>query len=309
MKWNEIADETILFFFDEKSNFEKPQTQQKISKSLFEDVKLIQSLADFDNVIAKQKVEQKILFFIHLQHNKKNRGLDNFKASKIKIKYPNLRFYYISSIPKKKIFDDGNDSLDVFSYDGFHDKIGETFIPQTIDEITSKKSLQKNNKKSIFLSHSSEDAKLVFKFRDLILESGLSFEPKLIKFTSQEDFGLSGGINIPEDLKDSLVNEMGLFIQFLTPNYIKSRVCLNEEGAAWCLLSDKKYFIPFIIPPHTHSLISWIKNTDKGILINNRESLMNIYVNRKDFFCNEVNETRLMQKIDEFILYFNNLDK
>lgn len=304
MKWSDIAEETILLFFDEKANFELPKTQQKIAKELFKNIHLIQSLPEFIDIIQKEDSDQKILFFIHLHHNEDNRGLYNFKASKIKIKYPNLRFYYISSVPKKTIFIDGNDSLDVFSYDGFHDKIGETFIPQTISEITSLEEISEVAKGSIFLSHSSKDAEMVGKFRELILESGLGFDPQLIKYTSSEDYGIPGGINIPEDLRSFLLNDMGLFIQFLTPNYIESRVCLNEEGAAWCLINDKKFFVPFIIPPHNHEMLSWIKNTDKGVKINKKDSLMNIYQNRKGFFGDDVDVTRLSKKIDQFIAFF-----
>jgi len=305
MSWNEIAEETLLLFFDEKSKFDLPNTQQKIAKELFKDVNLIQSLADLKSIIIKQKEDQQILFFIHLNHNESNKGLDNFKVSRIKREYPNLRIYYISSVPKKTIFQDGNDVLDVFSYDSFHDKIGETFIPQTISEIISQEKSSEILKKGIFISHSSKDKNLVNKFRELILELGLTYNPKLIKFTSEEDFGIPAGEDIPEDLEQFLKNEMGLFIQFLTPNYIESRVCLNEEGAGWCLLDDKKYFIPFIIPPNTHDLLSWIKNADKGISINNKDSLLNIYEHRKDFFGSDVNITRLIQKIEEFIKYFD----
>jgi len=304
MEWSEIAEETVLLFFDEKANFELPQTQQKLAKDLFFDIKLIRSLADFKDFIEDKNQEQKILFFIHLNHNKSNKGYDDFKASKISIKYPNLRTYYISSKPKKTIFQDGNDSFDVFSYDNFHEKIGNFFIPQSISEISSKNKESEKLKKGIFLSHSSNDAYIVGKFRDLILESGLNYDPSQIKFTSQEDYGIPGGINIPEDLRYSLVNEMGLFIQFLSPSYVKSRVCLNEEGAGWCLLDDKKYFISLFIPPDDHNLLSWIKKTDKGVNINVKDSLLNIYQNRKEFFGASVDITRLSKKIDEFILCF-----
>jgi hypothetical protein len=303
MSWNEIAEETLLLFFDEKSKYDLPNTQQKIAKELFKDVNLIQSLADLKSIISKQKEDQQILFFIHLNHNENNKGLDNFKVSKIKIEYPNLRIHYISSVPKKTIFQDGNDVLDVFSYDSFHDKIGETFIPQTVLEIISQNKISEILKKGIFLSHSTKDAMIVGKFRELILELGLNYDSKLIKLTSSEEYGIPAGADIPEDLEQFLKNDMGLFIQFLTPNYIESRVCLNEEGAGWCLLDDKKFFIPIIIPPHTHSLLSWIKNTDKGIKINDKSSLSNVYQHRKKFFGSDVDITRLQQKIEEFIQY------
>ncbi|RYM35719.1 hypothetical protein ERX46_01625 [Brumimicrobium glaciale] len=306
MEWNEIAEETILMFFDEKVNFELPKTKQKLAKELFSDIKLIQSLADFEQIIEQEETDQKFLFFVHLNHSKKNKGYDDFKASKIKLRYPNLRCYYISSVPKKTIFKDGNDSLDVFSYDNFHDKIGETFIPQISSEISSQEKSEEIFRKGIFLSHSSKDSELVRKFRDLILVSGLGYDPKIIKFTSQESYGIPGGINIPEDLRNFLRNEMGLFIQFLTPNYLDSRICLNEEGAGWCLLDDEKYFIPLLIPPNNHKLLSWIKTSNKGICIDDKGSLSNIYEDRKVFFGTNVNGTNLQQNIEKFVDYLKN---
>jgi len=308
MKWSNIAEKTILLFFDEKSNFEEPKTQQKLAKELFKDLVLIQSLADFEKFITSQKENQEILFFIHLNHNKSNKGHDDFKASKIKIQYPNLRSYYISSVPKKTIFEQGNDSFDVFSYDGFHDKIGDSFLPQSISELKSNNKLITPVKKGIFLSHSSKDSEVVNKFRELILESGLGYNPNLIKFTSAEDHGIPSGINIPVDLRNFLNNDMGLFIQFLTPNYEKSRVCLNEEGAAWCILDDD-CFIPIIIPPNSSNLISWVKNGNKGIKLNDKGSLVNIYQDRREFFSVDVNITKLTNKIDEFIEFVNDLSK
>jgi hypothetical protein len=133
------------------------------------------------------------------------------------------------------------------------------------------------------LSHSSKDAKTVNKFRDLILQGGLDFNLNDVKFTSAEDMGLAGGINIPEDLRLFMQQKMGLFIQFLSDNYGNSRVCLNEEGAGWCLVTDLM-FIPMIVPPATSANIPWIKKTNKGINLYQKGSILNIYQDRKDFW-------------------------
>ncbi|MDJ1498908.1 hypothetical protein QNI19_38630 [Cytophagaceae bacterium DM2B3-1] len=136
----DLLEKTVLLFWDENQNFNKTVTQQKIGKDLFKEVALIENLDSFIYELSKfTDLNQKFLFLIHLFHNEENKGYDNFKSSKIHKNYPNLRPYLISSVPKRTIYENEmNQPLDVYSYDGFHEKIGTTFIPQTKEEIISK---------------------------------------------------------------------------------------------------------------------------------------------------------------------------
>jgi len=308
--------EIVVFYFDTPANYHLAHTQEVIGKRLYKDTILVEDKNDFKKEYDKLIDKTPYVLVCHVFHSEdktrtKNSGYRKFKSEGIEDEY-NIDALLVSSGDSgnvmKNIFKDEHDNKTVYSYNKIHENIKSDRIKVNVkgEEITTIKVIENISvKKGIFLSHSSKDKEVINKFRALILESGLTYDPKLIKFTSEEDFGIPGGINIPEDLKSFLKNEMGLFIQFLTPNYIESRVCLNEEGAGWCLLDDKKYFIPFIIPPNTHDLLSWIKNADKGISINNKDSLLNIYEHRKDFFGSDVNITRLIQKIEEFIKYFD----
>lgn len=139
-----LLENIIMLFWDDASNFSKTTTQQKIGKDLFQDVILIDSLEKLNEVLtATTSDEQKFIFFVHLFHNENNRGYDLFRSSKISKHYPDLVTYLISSAPKKKIYGSGNNELDVFTYDSFHEKIGATFKPQTKKEILGKTTKEK----------------------------------------------------------------------------------------------------------------------------------------------------------------------
>lgn len=300
---HKYLEEIIVLFWDEKSNFENPTTQNKIGVSLFKEVIFINSLENFKSIMEGcADPEQKYLFLIHLFHNKESKGYYEYKNSKIEQEYPALIPYLISSVPKRKIYREKNEQLQVFSYDNFHNEIGKLLKPQTKSEITGRRETLKDG---IFLSHSSCDAEIVEKFRDIILQGGLSYNLDKVKFTSVEDHGIAGGIDIPENLRTFLKDDMGFFIQFISNNYIKSRVCLNEEGAAWCLLEGEKMFLPILLPQAKAKDISWIKGANKGIKMNNKDSLMNLYEDRKDFFGNSINTTHFNKKIDEFLNWYN----
>lgn len=303
----EILGNTILLFWDDQENFKNDVTKRKIGIDLFQDVKLIESLEDLKQILDSADKDQQYLFLIHLHHSENNKGYDTFKNSSIVRYFPALKYHLISSAPRRTIYEkDGNSTLDVYSYDNYHDKISNMFAPQTKEQIVANSVLatarkEGTSKNGIFLSHTSADRNIVEKFRDIVLQSGLNYDITRIKFTSEENHGLAGGINIPEDLRSFLREDMGLFVQFISPDYFKSRVCLNEEGAAWCLM-DELMFLPILLPPATSKDIAWVKVVNKGIKVSNKDSLMNFYQDRKSFF-GDVNITHLNKKIEEFLEY------
>jgi hypothetical protein len=301
-----FLEKIILLVWDEPANFNSPKTQQKLVPNLFQEVILIENVDKLTSSLNSGGDDQEFLFIIHLFHNEDKRGVDLFVNSKARKIYPNLRPYVITSAPKLVAYSkEGTEDLDIYTYDGFHKKIGTTFIPQKKKEIIGANQTVSADfsKKGIFLSHSSKDRQVVEKFRDLILESGLNCDSKDIKFTSVEDHGIPGGIDIPENLRNFMKNEMALFIQFISKSYIESRVCLNEEGAAWCLLDDIN-FVSILLPPSEHDDISWVKDHNKAIKCSNKGSLTNLYQNRRTFFDAQVDVTRLTTKVDEFMEFY-----
>jgi len=308
--------EIVLFYYDKPENFYSDQTKSVIGKVLYKEVILIEDRTDFDREYQKLDICTSYVFVCHVFHSEdkngiRHQGYREMLSQGIEEDY-NIKALLVSSGDSgnvmKNIYDKEHDTRAVYSYNKIHQNIREEKVIIYIkgNEPTDTSQLEESiifKKDGIFLSHSSEDKEVVEKFRDLILQGGLEYNLDKIKFTSAEDFGIPCGVDIPKHLVSFLNNEMGLFLQFLTPQYISSRVCLNEEGAAWCLISDERMFLSLIVPPYNSSLLPWVKNLDKGINLNNKDSLLNIYQDRKDFFGNDVNTTRFSKKVDEFLLF------
>ncbi|MGC3948010.1 MAG: toll/interleukin-1 receptor domain-containing protein [Chryseolinea sp.] len=304
----DYLEQLVLIVWDEKANFEAEKTRHKIVAPLFKSVHRVDTLDEFKAALSKYPEDQLFLFVVHLFHNEDKKGVNSFVGARVKKEFPLLRAYILTSAPKRQAYEkDGMEDLDVFSYDGFHKRIGHELLPQKKSEIVAPSAIavpsRSRLKKGIFLSHSSRDSKIVQKFRDLILESGLRCDPNDIKFTSVEDAGIPGGINIADNLREFLKQDTGLFIQFISKDYLESRVCLNEEGAAWCLLDDR-YFISVLLPPSQSEDLPWVRNLNKALKLDNRGSILNLYQNRKAFFTEDVDVTKLATKVDEFIAYY-----
>lgn len=315
----------ILFVWDEEKHFNN--NINNLGKNSFKEIIRIDSKDSFEHKLEMLDNNCFVHLVVHIFYSDNIRGIQNFISSGIKEKYPKIETKFISDgtlnnvkadVLTKEFSNDeenyitnnlqkyhkvrssiDNDEVNVFMKKDLiqnqllqFDEIAPELI--TVENSTS------NLKLGIFLSHSSKDSEAVLKFRDIILIQGLKYDSDLIKFTSCESTGVPGGLDIPNDLYDFLLEKTGLFIQFISDNYKNSRICLNEEGAAWILLKDLM-FVPIMLPGFTHNDLSWIKSHAKGININNKSSLLNLYENRKDFFSSSVNITVLNEKIDEFI--------
>ncbi|WP_339810814.1 toll/interleukin-1 receptor domain-containing protein [uncultured Imperialibacter sp.] len=299
----EYLEKIVLIVWDEKSNYDKEV--DKIGVKLFQASHQVYSVEEFDQVIDKYTGEQAFLFLVHIFHNENKQGFYSFRSSKLKRKYPGITEYLITSAPKRNLYEK-DETLIVFSYDDFPGGVGSVFKPQTkieISERSGENSKPSRLKKGIFLSHSSKDSDIVEKFKDLVLINGLGVSHKDIMFTSREEGGIHGGINIPNKLHDFLKNKMALFIQFLSLNYRASETCVNEEGAAWIIM-EEVMLVPVLLPGSDAKEIAWILNTNKGIRINSKPALLNLYQGRKEFFS-DANVTIFDQKVDEFITYIN----
>lgn len=133
-----ILEETILLFWDTEENYGKDITRQKLIPEVYKEVVLIDSLGKMTDVMERDfQYEQKFLFFVHLDHSNSNKGLDSFRASKIKMVFPGLAYYCVSSTSRSIIYEgEKNNTIDVFSYDNLHSDVHSRFIIQTKAEIT-----------------------------------------------------------------------------------------------------------------------------------------------------------------------------
>jgi hypothetical protein len=95
----------------------------------------------------------------------------------------------------------------------------------------------------IFISHSAKDKPVIDTLSELLIE-GCDLKNKDVSSDSIEDAGIMIGSDFTTWIKDH-INESELIILLVTPNYIESKLCMAEMGAAWAL--DKEIF-PFLHP-------------------------------------------------------------
>lgn len=95
-------------------------------------------------------------------------------------------------------------------------------------------------KTKLFLSHSSQDAKVVTAFVNFMLTIGLKSED--IICTSVPSTKIPNGEDIFDYLNKALNDEIYVLF-FLSDNYYSSTVCLNEMGAAWIKKADSLNFL------------------------------------------------------------------
>lgn len=153
----------------------------------------------------------------------------------------------------------------------------------------------------IFISHSSEDKDLVFMFVDLLTQ-GFHINKNEIFCTSIENslrVGEDFIMSIKENLHDS---EIVLFL--ITPNYITSKFCIMEMGAAWAY---KNNIVPIIVPPLDYNVLNDTPmKTIQALLLNDGEELFNkIYIHKlveKQIIprLNFAQEYELFDKIKQF---------
>ena len=87
----------------------------------------------------------------------------------------------------------------------------------------------------IFISHSSENKDYGNALVDLL--TSIEVKSEDIIYTSNDAYGIPIGKDIFDWLK-SKIEEKPFVIYLLSPEYYKSRTCLNEVGAAWIVEND-----------------------------------------------------------------------
>lgn len=127
--------------------------------------------------------------------------------------------------------------------------------------------------KKIFISHSSKDKPIVDQFVDKILRLGLNIDINTIAYTSREDTGVINGENISQYIKNNIANCEFVFF-FISENYKRSEVCLNEMGAAWATDRSVKLML---FPNLSFKSIGWLYNLNKGAHLDNEEALDSLY--------------------------------
>lgn len=122
----------------------------------------------------------------------------------------------------------------------------------------------------IFISHSSEDKELVLMFVDLLTQ-GFHIDKNEIFCTS-----LDNSLRVGEDFIKSIKEELHdseIVIFLITSNYISSKFCIMEMGAAWAY---KNNIVPIIVPPLDFNVLNETPmKTIQALILNNAEELFN----------------------------------
>ena len=95
----------------------------------------------------------------------------------------------------------------------------------------------------IFISHSANDKPVIDTLSELLIQ-GCDLKKEDVSSDSIEDAGILIGSDFTTWIKDHIKNS-DLIILLVTPNYIESKLCMAEMGAAWAL--DREIF-PFLHP-------------------------------------------------------------
>ncbi len=142
----------------------------------------------------------------------------------------------------------------------------------------------------VFLSHSSKDKKILNEFVDRILSLGCGLSVNEIVYTSRESTGVEPGDGIPKFIKTQL-EQSSLVFFFLSDNYKKSEVCLNEMGAAWAM---EKKTVSILLPNVSFTQLGWLTSLDKALKINDSEGLDTIYemLKRRNLAVSEWNRNK-----------------
>ena len=98
--------------------------------------------------------------------------------------------------------------------------------------------------KEVFISHSTKDKPLIDEFVKFII-LGLDVDRKNIYCVSYNPDEIPAGEQFTEHIKFNINNSKVVFF-LITPNFLESKFCLAELGAAWAL---GKKIIPIIVEP------------------------------------------------------------
>jgi nucleoside phosphorylase len=137
--------EIVFLLWDNKNDYQDEDTQTRIG-DLFKSKHRVYDdegyrLSDVLHLY-EENPNQEFLFFIHLDHNNKNKGYKTFKSnSEIGTAYPNLNYYLVSRVPRKDIYEDGTNRLMVYDWEEIflENGVDGTFTPQTTTKMKQEK--------------------------------------------------------------------------------------------------------------------------------------------------------------------------
>jgi hypothetical protein len=154
-------------------------------------------------------------------------------------------------------------------------------------------------KDKIFISHSSKDLEIVKLFVEKILQLGLNINHSRIFCSSIKGYDVKSGEYIPDRLK-SEINLASISLLFISENYRKSEVCINEIGASWVAL-EKDCTIPLLFPDISFDKIGFLNLNRLGLKILKEDDLIKLIEDIKPILDIDYNLNILNVQIKSFI--------
>lgn len=129
--------------------------------------------------------------------------------------------------------------------------------------------------RQLFISHSSNDKKLVEAFVEKILRLGIGIPADNIFCTSIETMGIKNGDDMRSHIRQNILG-CDLALLMISGSYIKSSICLNEMGAIWGMpIPNVNVFVC-----HDCKLpdsIGWLYEVKKADMLFSKEALDRFY--------------------------------
>ena len=159
---------------------------------------------------------------------------------------------------------------------------------------------RKKAKQKIFINHSSKDKIPVNLFCKYVLDLGLGINLKTDFYnTSLDGSNPISGKDFRDSISDNLKNSK-LVLQFISPNYKASEVCLNEMGAAWVLIEN---VVPIVINKGGYD-VGFINSTKQQVKLYDEQSILKFINDYKKLLTeDETHLSVITENIKEFIIH------
>ncbi|OXM84579.1 toll/interleukin-1 receptor domain-containing protein [Paenibacillus rigui] len=154
-----------------------------------------------------------------------------------------------------------------------------------------------NTKYKLFLSHAHKDQQLVEHFLDFF-QTSFNTSRGDIYCTSKGD--ISFGESFTQSIKEHLI-DAELIILLITPNYLVSKFCLIEMGAAWAI--NKKVCPILVNPISSEDLYKFTPfGNIQTIRLNNKDDLFKLSNDLIRYkIISSVDNSNLLSKVNAFL--------
>ena len=121
-----------------------------------------------------------------------------------------------------------------------------------------------DNRKKVFISHSSKDVDILEEFVDKILGLGIGINANDIFCSSIEGMDIKNGEDLRRHIQSNIRGADFSYLM-ISEHYKQSEICLNEMGAVWAYDSNVRIYM---LPGADIDNIGWLCDTRKGDFLN-----------------------------------------